>query len=1368
MKKVLTIIVISLLCVSAFSILTPKVMGWAFLLHGAMANDALTGMGWSNQVGTYANDVDLYFPHPGSSNHRVGKYQVLYQNLGGDPCNYQGAEYWARIYIASARNSYLSNNMADAEMYLGYAIHYIEDAVCPPHVFPFSEEFIWWAPLSWQLVSLKTAPHANFEAETLVGYGIKNWPLLVRNAEPALIADLSDLETKIVQAADRVYALPCDYVRQNDHPIADDNDVVGDPSHVTGWSMLDENIGKCMVEAASLVKGAAIYVRVGAGGVPPEVVCVPFHGMLLGVPHDAWIGKEIILKGTAHDPDGDSTLAAYKWDFGDGYSTNWIAGVNAYVIEARHTYTGAMADGTPYGAGKYFTAWLHVKDNEGLEGKDSYFIAIREKTLDVEVNLAIDNGLWWLHKQQVRGNYPDGEEYGYWNSPYGYYVASTSACTEAFELQGHLPSGDLGEDPYVETVQRGLNYLFNQFHTHSVYQDATYCPLGNPDTNGNGIGLGCYGPGEILYESGMALMTVSSSGSPNKIAATGSVNVVGRAYKDIVQDMIDWFAWGQNDPIAGVYEGGWRYQANYEQGGSDNSVSQWPVIGLEAAERNFGSAITVPSFVRPELAKWLSYSQNPSGGFGYSGPGEWVNTAKTGAGCAMLSWIGVPTTDARFQNALSFLDAYWYYSGSSYTNFGDYYTMYAIMKGMRIPNPNIVFIGSHDWYAEYARYIVDEQNNYGDEYVVDHSWLGGYISAEHATGWGLATLTLTVTTPGPVAEAGFSVNNFPPTIPVKFDASGSYHRDPTRSIVLYEWDFDSDGTWDYSGTNSKVEHAYPAYTNPDGSIDWDETTQDYTATLRVSDNSGPALQDTDTCIVHITPPPWKPVADPDGPYEGSEGVAIQLDGSKSYDPESKMYSSDHPWYETIAEYEWDLDNDGQFDDSVDVKPSHTWSDAGAYSVGLKVTDSQASGSGGAVGPLDVDIRYTTVVIKVTSPIADVAEETISNNRQSADGNGDGSPDYGWTTGYDISFTSQTLHIEIDIQLVGDDPGDILRQTWHDGIENIWSNAYDIVDGPYTYQIEVGVNWVTSNPHHTVTVHAGAGRANMLNWYTDTSAWGPNHDDEIVAHEAGHMMGVYDEYAEPFVDQNNNLRYDSGEPFTDAYNPPNGRWDCGALDPNTWLMHTGSLMDTLGPTRSWHYEEILQWLEGKSGRDLTLAQSPLPPYPYSDPVVNFVDPFDSTSPTTILKIGNPKYTDPSSNVFVTSDTPFTLEATDTSSGVKSTVYKITDSASYDSGWLTYTGPFKLTSLRDGNYTIAFNSTDNVGNVENTNITDIVLVGPDINGDGKADMKDIVIAINAFRSFPGHPRWNPIADINFDGLVDMRDIVYIAMMFGKHWP
>ena len=96
--------------------------------------------------------------------------------------------------------------------------------------------------------------------------------------------------------------------------------------------------------------------------------------------------------------------------------------------------------------------------------------------------------------------------------------------------------------------------------------------------------------------------------------------------------------------------------------------------------------------------------------------------------------------------------------------------------------------------------------------------------------------------------------------------------------------------------------------------------------------------------------------------------------------------------------------------------------------------------------------------------------------------------------------------------------------------------------------------------------------------------------------------------------------------------------------------------------------------------------------------------DNMPPTTIPTIGDPKYI--SGLTYVTPDTPFTLTATDTGSGVNLITYRI-NSTSYDSGWLTYTKPFSLTSLPDGYYTIAFNSTDNVGNVGATHSFTVTL-------------------------------------------------------------
>jgi len=55
--------------------------------------------------------------------------------------------------------------------------------------------------------------------------------------------------------------------------------------------------------------------------------------------------------------------------------------------------------------------------------------------------------------------------------------------------------------------------------------------------------------------------------------------------------------------------------------------------------------------------------------------------------------------------------------------------------------------------------------------------------------------------------------------------------------------------------------------------------------------------------------------------------------------------------------------------------------------------------------------------------------------------------------------------------------------------------------------------------------------------------------------------------------------------------------------------------------------------------------------------------------------------------------------------------------------------------------------------------------DVNMDGIVDIRDILLAAKAFGSFPGSPRWNPIADENEDNKVDIKDLFLIARNFGK---
>jgi len=551
-----------------------------------------------------------------------------------------------------------------------------------------------------------------------------------------------------------------------------------------------------------LVLAFAPLATPGFAQAPPIVVCVPATALNPTVPHDTWSGLEITLKGTAHDPDGDHTLATYEWDFGDGSTPATGAVTNPYAIEARHTYVGSIGD--------LFVATLTVTDDVGDFSSDQYLVEIKDGAdLEVQVNVAIDEGLWRLHKDQVRDIFADGTPYGFW--PYdGNFVAATGASTEAFEIHGSLPGGDPDEDPYVETVQRGLNTLLSRLFSEPVYLS----PMGDPDVNENGFGLLGYSDVEWLamYEGGMVLMAISSSGCPNCTAATGIPEVAERRYLDIAQDMVDWFSYCQTDPNQDDYRGGWRYGCNVLY--SDNSVAQWPVIGMESAEVNFGTTgLVVPQFVKDELNLWIDYIQNDvdgdgqDGGSGYMDPWDWVNIAKTGGLLAEMKFFGDTVATQRVQDAVDFIDSNW---DSEWEHFlaNNYYAFYSAMKGFRLLGIQTIPLNDtdgFDWYSDpgrgYAQYLVGIQQP-------DGAWpIGEWSHHPLSSAWAILTLKKTVVQPGPVANAGPDVPSHPPVIEIAFDGTGSYHRDPSRSIVQYVWDF-GDGSPTVEG--AIVTHAFPA------------------------------------------------------------------------------------------------------------------------------------------------------------------------------------------------------------------------------------------------------------------------------------------------------------------------------------------------------------------------------------------------------------------------------------------------------------------------------------------------------------------------------------------------------------------------------
>lgn len=97
--------------------------------------------------------------------------------------------------------------------------------------------------------------------------------------------------------------------------------------------------------------------------------------------------------------------------------------------------------------------------------------------------------------------------------------------------------------------------------------------------------------------------------------------------------------------------------------------------------------------------------------------------------------------------------------------------------------------------------------------------------------------------------------------------------------------------------------------------------------VRVTDHAENLAAADAKFFIETTCPNVAPEAVAGADYAGEEGQAIMLDGSQSTDSDG-----------TIILYEWDLDNDGEYDDAISMTPNATFTDNGVYTVSLRITD----------------------------------------------------------------------------------------------------------------------------------------------------------------------------------------------------------------------------------------------------------------------------------------------------------------------------------------------------------------------------------------------------------------------------------------------
>jgi hypothetical protein len=320
--------------------------------------------------------------------------------------------------------------------------------------------------------------------------------------------------------------------------------------------------------------------------------------------------------------------------------------------------------------------------------------------------------------------------------------------------------------------------------------------------------------------------------------------------------------------------------------------------------------------------------------------------AKTASCLIGFNWNGRDLSEAHVQNAINWMIANYgtptsNYCGDWYGHFGCFYPMYAFFKAMKLYG--ITSFGGHDWEADYATNI---GLNSGWDAGRKATYFDGpfnHWDRNFDTYVGIAMLAEEVAELPPVAEAGTYVGDHAPGQWVALNGTSSYHTDPTKNLIGYQWDFDtSNGLWwDSAGSPPAGEGALGDTANMQLPLyDGGAYPRTQVVALRVLDDGTPQMTDMDTASIQIAVTNSAPVAQTNGPWAGvpyflgadpskcamanpasitdpdCADYVVTFDGTTSFDPNSCTTPGDPTCTDdSITAYEWDIDGDGVYDEA---------------------------------------------------------------------------------------------------------------------------------------------------------------------------------------------------------------------------------------------------------------------------------------------------------------------------------------------------------------------------------------------------------------------------------------------------------------------
>ena len=437
--------------------------------------------------------------------------------------------------------------------------------------------------------------------------------------------------------------------------------------------------------------------------------------------------------------------------------------------------------------------------------------------LDLMRDVAIDDALWWLHLQMASRSGAQGQIGGVITTnsfahtggsfvrlaahnghrpayPPGTY--DHGSWTPAPVPAGFLAANDrrYANDPYAETAMRAVNNMLQNLTvfgslTASDESDDGATPM--PGTN-DGFALGGLGGGTIMTH-GDQLAGLAESGLTGTVAQTGDANrVLGRPIEHIVQQMVDFTVFAQND-AGGADNGGWYYNPNAGQAFHHEGILRSALVGLASAQAMATSGVYVNQFVRGRAGAYIRADQSPTGKLARpqtssSCTGAFAESGDSLLGAGLMRWASFATTDTRLaypginamtrgqartvlNDFINAIGAAWEtfqtdpclgWTSGLFQNDGptpylrtdrrsNINAIYGIANGLaNQPDPSAYAqVGGHDWQDEFSIYLV--RNQFADGHWLEDTWTGpsaafnpgpGIFAAPMTTAYSAEVLTL--------------------------------------------------------------------------------------------------------------------------------------------------------------------------------------------------------------------------------------------------------------------------------------------------------------------------------------------------------------------------------------------------------------------------------------------------------------------------------------------------------------------------------------------------------------------------------------------------------------------------------------------------